>query len=476
MKTTRLAPGIKHRTRLLVGIIALMALLLPALPAKAIWNSSEIKPSGKYPSVGAAWSRTNCCLEIGEADDEHNYPVDPGDYNFAMPNPPLYPFFDADFDGDSDQEFLEGPKVRVNGILIAPNVMLTQGDYFRNGRHLGVSFREQLVNEHLTLNPKKPYPAPQGGFTPPNIVINVGADGKVGSLPNQFIIDPHNVAKFDVGAPGVYEGYGYRMPGLTEEDDGFVTNDLAVIILAKNVKGAPLAKLPALGSLATKTPSRLTAISYGPQGEEPDLAQDKDDPLVEDILSTYTNWDFQQRQSRWNVSSVDDARLRLEAPQPSYYCDADEGAPFINDKTGEVAGLMTFWSDYCNDTVAYATRLDTPAVYSFLCDLSKGNSSLAPVPDPNPAPGQLYLNDDTDVQPKGNVHYPEITRQSRSALQRYCGPHSPWDDHDALSADAGSQPSADQPQSETPSANLSQPSPHKHKSGGKHRGKGKHRK
>jgi hypothetical protein len=42
-----------------------------------------------------------------------------------MPNPPLYPFYDADGDGDADHEELEGPKVRVNGILIAPNVVLT---------------------------------------------------------------------------------------------------------------------------------------------------------------------------------------------------------------------------------------------------------------------------------------------------------------------------------------------------------------
>jgi hypothetical protein len=108
------------RQHIAVAFIALVALLLPAIPAKAIWGSSPIDPPGKYAYGGAAWLRTNCCLDNPPGED-------PGSYNFVMPNPPLYPFYDADGAGDADPEELEGPKIRVNGILIAPNVVLTQG-------------------------------------------------------------------------------------------------------------------------------------------------------------------------------------------------------------------------------------------------------------------------------------------------------------------------------------------------------------
>jgi hypothetical protein len=402
------------RQHVAVAFIAFVALLLPAIPAKAIWGSSPIDRPGKYPYVGAAWLRTNCCYDNPPGED-------PGSYNFVMPNPPLYPFYDADGDGDADPEELEGPKVRVNGILIAPNVVLTQGGYFRNGRRLAVSFREQIIDESLTLDPTQPYPP--ADFYPGNIAINVGPDGVLGPLPNPFIIDPRNVAKFDVGAADIYEGYAYQMPGLNEEENGFVTNDLAVIILDKNVTGVPLVKLSAPGALDQKNALRVSVISYGPQGEEPDLARDadgdwKDDAFVEELLSPYTFWDFSQRQSQWTVTKVEGPRVRLEALQPSYYCDADEGAPFIDDKTGEVAALMTFWPDFCNDKIAYGYRLDTREVYNFLCDV--GNGKLVDVPNSNPAPGDLYLNDDEGVQPKGVVDYPDVTSDSRTTLHTYC--------------------------------------------------------
>src|SRR5262245_28952732 len=89
MTTNLRAPRNRQRFRLLVGIIALVGLLLPAIPAKAIWGSTPV-PSGKYPYVGAAWLRTNCCLDIHPKDDKDE------SYNFVMPNPPLYPFFNVD--------------------------------------------------------------------------------------------------------------------------------------------------------------------------------------------------------------------------------------------------------------------------------------------------------------------------------------------------------------------------------------------
>jgi hypothetical protein len=319
-------------TTLLVG------LLLPAIPARAIYGSDPI-PGGKYPYVGGVWLRWNCCLN---------------DQNFEMPNPPNYPFFDDDPDAvpNPNPGFLEGPKVRANGILIASNVVLTNGAHFRNGRRVGVSFKKQLGD-----------------------------------------IDPNNDAEFDVGADGVYEGYVYHMPGLNRDKRGNVVNDLAVVILDDDVDpddhGGVFAPLPALGGLNKLKGTRLTAISYGPQNEAPYDPADEDKPTVEEILAPFVEWDFTRRRSAWDVGSVEKARLRLLAPEPSYYCDADQGAPFVDDKTGIVTSLMTFWPQYCNDAVAYGYRLDTRDVRDFLCAV--GNDDLLDIEDPNnnvgPSPG-----------------------------------------------------------------------------------------
>ena len=55
--------------------------------------------------------------------------------------------------------------------------------------------------------------------------------------------------------------------------EGFVPNDLAVIVLDENVAdndyGGVLATLPALGALDTQEGTELTAISYGPQEDAP---------------------------------------------------------------------------------------------------------------------------------------------------------------------------------------------------------------
>jgi hypothetical protein len=206
MPLSRSRRPLRRSLFVVVALVLIAGLLLPALPVHAIHGSDPI-PDGKYPYVGGIWIRFNCCVMKEEAGE-------PVETYFAMPNPPGYPFFDEDGDGDVDPEFLEGPKVRANGVLIAPNVVLTQGAHFGNGRRVGVSFKEQIGD-----------------------------------------IDPEDDAEFDEGADGVYAGSVYHMPGIDRESEGFIPNDLAVIVLDENVAendyGSVLATLPALGALNT---------------------------------------------------------------------------------------------------------------------------------------------------------------------------------------------------------------------------------
>jgi hypothetical protein len=62
MQSTR-RPSRMKRQHVMVAFLAFVAVLLQAIPTKAIWGSSPIDPPGKYPYVGGAWLRTNCCLD-----------------------------------------------------------------------------------------------------------------------------------------------------------------------------------------------------------------------------------------------------------------------------------------------------------------------------------------------------------------------------------------------------------------------------
>ncbi|MDF3043284.1 MAG: hypothetical protein K0Q71_5990, partial [Thermomicrobiales bacterium] len=273
-----------------------------------------------------------------------------------------------------DPEFLEGPKVRANGILIAPNIVLTQGGHYGNGRRTAVSFLEHIGD-----------------------------------------IDPDDDAEFDVGADGVYEGNIYHMPGIDRDAEGFMPNDLAVIVLDENVAadeyGGVLATLPAVDALATIKGTELTAVSYGPQVDVPH--SDEDAPAKEEVLAEFADWDFTRRQSPWTVTAVGALRLRLEAASPSWYCDADQGVPFIDDGTGDVAALMTFWSGYCHDTIAYGFRLDTQEVYDFLCAVGEGHFDEVTSTNVDGLPADA---EPAELDP---VEY-TVTSESAAALDTFC--------------------------------------------------------
>jgi hypothetical protein len=110
MKIKPLASDGKRRVCLLLGVIALVALLLPAIPARALVGVTTTD-NNAHRYVGAVWRLIDCCDENGN--------------QYLIPNP------------DS---------VRASGILIAPNVVLTAGRAFDDGELVAVSFASPVTD------------------------------------------------------------------------------------------------------------------------------------------------------------------------------------------------------------------------------------------------------------------------------------------------------------------------------------------
>jgi hypothetical protein len=288
--------GLK-RSRLLIGLVLIVGLLLPAIPARAIVGSDDLDDPGDYPYVGAAWLVLNCC------DDDGN--------PFENPIPPDLP------PGEN--------RVRTTGILIAPNVFLTQGAAYRNGRRVAVSLNNPIADADFT--------------------------------------DPDTS----------FEGYVFHFPGLDrdarQEPRPF---DLAVIVLDESVpwfdaddspRLAPIGTLEALKKSKSKNP--FTALSYGPPNHDP------------------STWDFVRRVSEWRLNSLKADTAHFQGPG-YFVCDGDQGAPFYS-SAGEVTALLIPSAGYCSgNSVATGYRLDTQDVRDFLCNVgTKGYLDDQEVPNPN---------------------------------------------------------------------------------------------
>ncbi|HEU0115452.1 MAG TPA: hypothetical protein VFQ80_12285 [Thermomicrobiales bacterium] len=243
---------------------------------------------GDYPYVGAAWLLANCCDDNGDP--------------FLNPIPPDLPA------GDN--------RVRTTGILVSPNVVLTEGAQYRNGRWVAVSFQNPLTN-----------------FT-----------------------DFYDKDSNPNGT--VYRGYVYHLPGLDREDPHtFKQYDLAVIILDQPVKGidqfAPLAPVGALGAEQQAKGAPLTVLSYGPNNNHP------------------ATWDFVRRASAWTATKIQETSIHLQGQKKSYFvCDGDQGAPAI-DAAGDVTALLYIGPKFCHaHRAADGIRVDTPEARAFLCDVA----------------------------------------------------------------------------------------------------------
>jgi hypothetical protein len=307
--------------QIITALAVLAGLLLPALPARAIVDSDVLDAPGDYPYVGAAWLVLNCC------DDDGN--------PFESPIPPDLPL------GDN--------RVRTSGVLVAPNVFLTGGTQYRNGRRVAVTFENPIQTADFT------------DFYDPG----TNPDG------------------------GAFEGYVFHMPGLDREDeDTFARFDLAVIVLdfpvpdALGVPIAPIADLGALNPTKKSKTKELIAVSYGPDNHDPET------------------WDFQRRTSEWETKNPQATSVRLKGEDHDYFvCDGDQGAP-LHTRSGDVAALIYIGKSFCGkDQVADAIRLDTPQAREFLCQVgTDGFLDDAEIPNPNfPLLG-----------PDGPLDYPEI--------------------------------------------------------------------
>jgi hypothetical protein len=383
----------------MVALILIAGLLLPAIPAQAIVGSTTDNAE-EYPWVGAAWLLLNGCCEEGW----------PGGV-FPNPIPP-------------DLELGEN-RVRATGILIAPNVFLTQAGSFRNGRRVAVSIEKSINvwrdgSDYLDL-----FPGPNPPWHP------ITSD----TVPNDT----------------VYEGYVFHYPG---------TGDIAAIILDEEVDG-PLATLAAPGTLDTLNALKkslgkagLTAVSYGPPSHDPET------------------WDFQRRTSEWRLNTLKASTVHLQGPG-YFVCDGDQGAPIHDDERG-VAALLVFSSSFCSgNSVATGYRLDTQEVQDFLCSLSDGSLDLndddgSGNPDGIPDLTQVVNPNYPLLGDSGNLTY-NISDDSRAVLaDRYCPSASravPVDNSVKQSADDGPQQNADRQGKHKA----------KTKKGINHRNRGKHR-
>jgi hypothetical protein len=306
----------------MAALVIAVGVLLPTFPAAAIVGSTTDNAHA-YPYVGAAWLLINCC-------DEHEEP-------YLNPIPPLL----SQEEGDN--------RIRTTGILIAPNVFLTEGAQYRNGRRVAISFKNPI--------------APPAPLAP--------------GVPSDFT-DPGTV----------YEGSAYHLPGLDREtDERPIPRDLAIIILDKsvpwfNVDESPrLAPIGALEKVRQSTHPKLIAVSYGP---------DTDDPAT---------WDVQRRTSQWELTSLSDAFATFEAPD-RFVCDGDQGAP-IYDESGQVTALLTIGIRFCEEPgLADGYRLDTVEVRDFLCDVASGSLATVEVDnDPDPDRGPAAVNYAAIVDP-----------------------------------------------------------------------------
>jgi V8-like Glu-specific endopeptidase len=311
------------RLRLLLGLVLTLGVLLPALPAAAIVGRDDLAHPGDYPYVGAAWLVLNCC------DDKGN--------PFPNPIPPDLSQSDRD------------NTVRTTGVLISPNVFLTEGAQYRNGRRVAVTFQNPIT---------------RGDFT-----------------------DIYNRTSNPGGT--TFEGYVFHLPGLDRNDDStYAGFDLAAIVLDFPVPASahvPFAKLAAVGALdpTKKAKSQeFTAISYGPNNHDP------------------STWDFVRRSSSWQPKKIEATSVHFKGENHDYFvCDGDQGAPFLN-KAGEVAALLYIGPTFCDkNQVADGYRVDTPLVRQFLCNVgTEGYLDAAAIPNPNyPLLGDAGALDYPDV-------------------------------------------------------------------------------
>jgi hypothetical protein len=336
---------------MLLALVLILGLLLPALPARAIVDSHALDDPGDYPYVGAAWLVLNCC------DDEGN--------PFVNSIPPDLP------PGDN--------RVRTTGVLVAPNVFLTGGTQYRNGRRVAVTFENPIQTADFT------------DFYDP------------GSNPDGI----------------AFAGFVFHMPGLDRGDDStFAAFDLAVIVLDHPVPdalGVPIAPIAAEGALDAggKKANRLRAVSYGPHNHKPHT------------------WDFQRRTSRWEVTKRKATSLKLKGNSSDHFvCDGDQGTP-LHTRSGDVAALFFIGPTFCDkEKVADAIRLDTAQARAFLCQVGREefvDANGDPIENPNfPLLGS-----------EGALDYPEVV-EPEVLTDEFCAGSA-----SAQSADDSEQQSAD---------------------------------
>jgi hypothetical protein len=274
------------RRYLVIAALSLVALLLPVMPARAIVGDTS-PDGGAHPYVAGIWITIFCC-------------------------PP-------------EAAELPPTRVRANGILVAPNVLLTEANSFQNGTRVGVSFQD-----------------PIGDFV-------------------------------DDAGDTVHGGYIFQHPRVKFNGPVDKRNNLAVIILDEPdpEPGIDPGILGPVGALDASPP--LLAVSVGPT--------ELDDSGTDTAPS-----DFHRHNTAATVASLTSATVDLALAEHTFTCFGDTGGAVVAD--AGIVALISGWSGICGEGntfvegAAVGVRLDTAAARQFLCDV--GSKRFAPkVKDPN---------------------------------------------------------------------------------------------
>ena len=351
MDTQPPAPGGKRRVLLMIGIIALVTLLLPAIPAKAVYNGI-LDGNNRYSNVGFVFTeRTN----------PHN-----------------------DVTGGGPPDVLDDDL--CDGVLIAADLVLTAGS---------------CVNDPWD---DYAYFSPVPDFDP---LYDYGATDDGNQLPFLDDLRPYQKGDNICDPETCFRGK------IIKASSSFVGgHDLAVLKLSVDLVkklGIKPAQLPAYNSLNNLVGAQFTIVGYGHVNCAGGGCPPDDDVFFDDDPVHFPEWDTFENSviqdqttdppAWWRHINLTERRYAVmqviaqkgEGDQPNnsnrffemkqtdhkYSC-IDQGGPYFrgtDDPNGTLVAIN--WDRDCSP-VTDVLRLDTPNAKNFFC--SKQFSELASSP------------------------------------------------------------------------------------------------